>query len=83
MKKRVRFKTHDQLLASGWIRDGDRYDHPTATAVVNTPMMEYFGRVIECSLERDTMYQDGWTITPEMVMTETEELSLILERYDT
>jgi hypothetical protein len=82
---RVKIKTKEQLIAAGWRQYGSYLDRDGRPAVVEE-MMRYLGKPL--ILKTEVLQRKGWWIcendwnwSPEMWLSEHEEVNLILEKY--
>lgn len=75
------FKSEQQLIDSGWRKDSyGHYRHKNCTPSVNPMMLQLEGRVLEVGKVVDTMYT--WTISKEMLLSETEIVEQLIKEYD-
>jgi hypothetical protein len=81
MTGKFRFKTEEQLLASGWVKDEIGYlSCPGASHLIVHSMEKFFGKWIE--VDHGVLHPEGWGIDPEMVVGEREIAEELLNRYD-
>jgi hypothetical protein len=88
MTGRFKFKTHEQLLNSGWRRDteGNYWNKESDGGYSiyccdpSEDMRGLLGKWIE--VRNGNAIETGWYITPDMVLQEVEIAEHILELYD-
>lgn len=77
---KVTMKTHEQLLASGWILDGNgEYIRNEKDDHVVRLMFDMLGKEVE--IDTSCLTADGWTITPAMVVSKEEKVLEILRTW--
>lgn len=71
-----RFKTEDQLLATGWVMNSyGYYEHPGEIIVVMTMIKELAGKIV------DTNDVTGWALSPGMLLRESHIVDEMLKLY--